>query len=49
MELADNEPQRVIEKQLNDRSYGNKTDDSGLVTSNSESAVSSSDSSVITS
>ena len=49
MELADSEPQRVIEKQLNDRSYGNKTDDSGLVTSSTGSVVSNSDSSAIAS
>lgn len=49
IELAENEPRGVIEKQLNDRSYGNHSDDSGVATSSTETSNSSSDCSAVTS
>ena len=49
IELVDNEPRGTIEKQLNDRSYGNHSDDSGVATTSTETSNSSSDYSTATS
>ena len=43
MELIENEHPRNIEKQMNDRSFRNQSEDSGLDTANTESSATSSD------